>query len=225
MADRYTKKSCPRCGEALYADMDVCYGCLYDFGRKDNGPSELAGALEEPEGLVPQDPRLVSPPVPPSQPPSPVPPSPAPAPEPAPAPVSARGPSRPVAPGAFLPEPAGGERPASAEDGELTQVLEDRGGAIPCCRVWVRSAGADVLVPVCEEGLDVGRGSGNQVVIHDRSVSRRHLRLVPAPDGIEAADLGATNPARFRGTAITGPVLVPFGESVQVGEVTLLVCP
>lgn len=164
---------------------------------------------------MPQDPRLVSPPGPPSRP---APPSPAPAPEPAPAPVSARGPSRPVAPGAFLPEPAGGERPASAEDGELTQVLEDRGGAIPCCWVWVRSAGADVLVPVREEGLDVGRGSGNQVAIHDRSVSRRHLRLVPAPGGVEAADLGATNPARFRGTAVTGPVLVPFGSPFRWGR-------
>ena len=34
---------CPRCGAVLYADMSVCYGCLYDFTRAsgDNGPSEL----------------------------------------------------------------------------------------------------------------------------------------------------------------------------------------
>lgn len=26
-------KRCPRCGEILFADMSVCYGCLYDFNR------------------------------------------------------------------------------------------------------------------------------------------------------------------------------------------------
>ena len=28
-------KVCPRCGEKLFQDMGVCYGCLYDFrGRE-----------------------------------------------------------------------------------------------------------------------------------------------------------------------------------------------
>ena len=26
-------KTCPRCGAELYADMNVCYDCLYDFSR------------------------------------------------------------------------------------------------------------------------------------------------------------------------------------------------
>ena len=30
---RYGVKRCPRCGAELYADMSVCYGCLYDFAR------------------------------------------------------------------------------------------------------------------------------------------------------------------------------------------------
>ena len=30
---RYETKACPRCGAVLYADMNVCYGCLYDFSR------------------------------------------------------------------------------------------------------------------------------------------------------------------------------------------------
>lgn len=57
----YGEKRCPRCGEVLFDDMDVCYGCLYDFGRdreKDlvavGMPGELAlleGGLEEPEGV------------------------------------------------------------------------------------------------------------------------------------------------------------------------------
>lgn len=31
-------KVCPRCGETLFADMGVCYGCLYDFTRKSPRP-------------------------------------------------------------------------------------------------------------------------------------------------------------------------------------------
>lgn len=57
----YGEKRCPRCGEVLFDDMDVCYGCLYDFGRNREEdlaragiPEEFAlleGGLEEPEGF------------------------------------------------------------------------------------------------------------------------------------------------------------------------------
>lgn len=33
-------KRCPRCGELLFSDMSVCYGCLYDFERKPYRPPE-----------------------------------------------------------------------------------------------------------------------------------------------------------------------------------------
>lgn len=32
-AGKAKTKICPNCGEELFADMDVCYGCLYDFSR------------------------------------------------------------------------------------------------------------------------------------------------------------------------------------------------
>ena len=57
----YGEKRCARCGEVLFDDMDVCYGCLYDFGRNREEdlaragiPEEFAlleGGLEEPEGF------------------------------------------------------------------------------------------------------------------------------------------------------------------------------
>lgn len=40
--DVYETKVCPRCGAELYADMHVCYGCLYDFSRD---AAREAGAL------------------------------------------------------------------------------------------------------------------------------------------------------------------------------------
>jgi hypothetical protein len=36
-------KTCPRCGEELFRDMDICYGCLYDFTRRSDLPSPAAG--------------------------------------------------------------------------------------------------------------------------------------------------------------------------------------
>lgn len=35
-------KRCPRCGAELYADMGVCYGCLYDFSRGGGGAGSAA---------------------------------------------------------------------------------------------------------------------------------------------------------------------------------------
>ena len=37
----YPTKACPRCGSELYADMMVCYGCLYDFTRERDASAEL----------------------------------------------------------------------------------------------------------------------------------------------------------------------------------------
>lgn len=247
MSEEYAKKRCPRCGETLYADMQVCYGCLYDFTRSDNGPSELACELDEPDGMREHDRSEADA---------------APAPRlsddlggmPAPTLVAERdgggkdagagrrgeaprelepedpraraaGPRACGAGARPRPEPA---RPLPAraaglgasEDVEVTTVLGG-GAATGLGRVRVSGAGLDVLVPMGAGGLAVGRGSANQVVIHDKAVSRRHLRLMPAPGGARALDLGATNPAIFCGAPIRGEVFVAWGESVQVGEVSL----
>ena len=221
----YAKKGCPRCGQLLYADMEVCYGCLYDFRRKDNGPSEVALALDEPDSLGADSP------------------GPRPAAEKRVADgrfgAGAGGGPLLAAPAAPVPadldegpedraravSPCPGGSPQALPDDEMTTVLGDAREERPAHAVWVRTPVADVLVPLGEEGLNVGRGSGNQVVIHAKSVSRRHLRLIPAEEGVEAIDLGATNPARYRGACLTGPVVVPWGDSVQVGEASLVMQP
>ena len=211
MGSDYAKKTCPRCGEELFADMQVCYGCLYDFTRSDNGPSEIADALDEPEGLGGTDPA---------------------------APLVRH--AMPRSPGrceGTKESPAGTAQPKSPEDvpgpgrghatavtcpdDELTCVLTEASSRGRPHGVWVRTESADVFVPMGEAGLAVGRGSGNQVILHDRSVSRRHLRLSLAPGGVEAIDLGSTNPARFKGRPVESSVLVPWGEELQLGETVL----
>ena len=47
MPEGYGEKRCPRCGEVLFDDMDVCYGCLYDFGRNREEDLARAGIPEE----------------------------------------------------------------------------------------------------------------------------------------------------------------------------------
>lgn len=214
MRSDYAKKTCPRCGEELFADMQVCYGCLYDFTRGDNGPSEIAEALDEPEGLGDADPAA-----------------------PLVRHVTSRPPGRreqakvPLAGTSQLKSPEDAPGPtrghaavATCPDDELTCVLADSSSKGRPHGVWVRTESVDVFVPMGEGGLAVGRGSGNQVILHDRSVSRRHLRLSLAPGGVEAIDLGSTNPARFKGCPVESSVLVPWGEELQLGEAVLAMC-
>jgi hypothetical protein len=52
-------KTCPCCGMELFSDMDVCYGCMYDFTREPAGepaPDPLAMDLDEPDIPRPPDP-------------------------------------------------------------------------------------------------------------------------------------------------------------------------
>ncbi|WP_455136028.1 FHA domain-containing protein [Thermophilibacter sp.] len=147
----YRTRTCPRCGSELYADMDVCYGCLYDFGREAARP-----------GL------------------------------PASVPVMGPGETMPLAAGV----PAEG-------------LTEEVG-------MLVRTASVDVWVAVPEEGLVVGRAPECDVVLHSLAVSRAHLRVTPTSDGMEARDLGSTNPARYRGREVRDCVIVAYGDSIDV---------
>ena len=47
-------KVCPRCGAELYADMNVCYDCLYDFSRDSSrrSLSTLPTITESPRDVV-----------------------------------------------------------------------------------------------------------------------------------------------------------------------------
>lgn len=61
-AKRLATKTCPRCGQVLFADMDVCYGCLYDFRRHTERAVETDAVLPKleeellPDDLIPDEP-------------------------------------------------------------------------------------------------------------------------------------------------------------------------
>ncbi len=195
----YATKVCPRCGEELFADMRVCYGCLYEFPSARDVPApagpaapkteESASVAEEPAlpGLVEDEPFLWDAGLPPAE--------------------------------------SGWEDDTLDLSGVGNKAIATAASSPdtqpPCREVlcWVRTPSMEVRLPIPNEGLVIGRDQTCDVVLRSRAVSRSHVRILPARDGEEGMrviDLGATNPAMFSGREVRGEVLVPLGWTVSI---------
>jgi hypothetical protein len=194
----YATKVCPRCGEELFADMRVCYGCLYEFppARDVTAPAsstvpkteESASAAEEPAlpGLVEDEPFLWDAGLPPAE--------------------------SGWEDDTLDLSGVGNKAIATAASSPDTQPSSRE---VLC---WVRTPSMEVRLPIPNEGLVIGRDQTCDVVLRSRAVSRSHVRILPAQDGEEGMrviDLGATNPAMFSGREVRGEVLVPLGWTVS----------
>ena len=195
----YATKVCPRCGEELFADMRVCYGCLYEFppARDVTAPAssavpkteESASAAEEPAlpGLVEDEPFLWDVGLPPAE--------------------------SGWEDDTLDLSGVGNKAIATAASSPDTQPSSRE---VLC---WVRTPSMEVRLPIPNEGLVIGRDQTCDVVLRSRAVSRSHVRILPAQDGEEGMrviDLGATNPAMFSGREVRGEVLVPLGWTVSI---------
>jgi two-component system, NtrC family, response regulator AtoC len=71
----------------------------------------------------------------------------------------------------------------------------------------------------------IGRGAGDaDIVVDDRSLSRRHAVLELHDDGsLTVEDLGSTNGTRVRGARCEGPTPIVPGEVFSLGRLTLAV--
>lgn len=195
----YATKVCPRCGEELFADMRVCYGCLYEFPSARDVPApagpaapkteESASVAEEPAlpGLVEDEPFLWDAGLPPAE--------------------------------------SGWEDDTLDLSGVGNKAIATAASSPdtqpPCREVlcWVRTPSMEVRLPIPNEGLVIGRDQTSDIVLRSRAVSRSHVRILPARDGEEGMrviDLGATNPAMFSGREVRGEVLVPLGWTVSI---------
>ena len=227
-------KVCPCCGQRLFADMDVCYGCLYDFRRRSGGGGSGGVALGQPpravarpEGAFPSEW------------------------------AAAMGTSReepagwsagaggfPAGPSDGLDVEGRGDSPDNPLEGPwdaapeepwdagLPPAPHDEDGWRPCepsCAaapptgrpptrfgLRVETGDATVVVPLGEDGLVVGRGESCDVVLHSPSVSRRHVRVVPADAGAVVQDLGSTNPVRLGGRLVTDVARLLPGEGFEL---------
>lgn len=243
-------KTCPRCGQILFADMDVCYGCLYDFSRHSRAekPAGTTGAampaLEEellpgdllPEELLPDEPasggptsyettsyETVS--------------DESASYEQTPHEMSSDG----LLPGRLVEFARQKTAPAEACPTEstsdtmplsqvklamyaLSQSADTGTAAAPAQPVslWIRTGDIDVTVPIPKRGLSIGREPSCNVVLHSQAVSRRHLLVTPDPKGACFHDLGSTNRALYQGRTIDGSTLIPFDAPVILCGVYLV---
>ena len=195
----YAIKVCPRCGEELFADMHVCYGCLYECPPagdaasaaspstpRDDGPTSDTEALALP-GLVEDEPFLWDAGLPPAE-------------------------------SGWEDDTLdlSGVGRAAIASPTPSQEAHSSSREVLC---WVRTPSMEVRLPIPNEGLVIGRDQTCDVVLRSRAVSRSHVRILPAQDGEEGMrviDLGATNPAMFSGREVRGEVLVPLGWTVSI---------
>jgi len=93
------------------------------------------------------------------------------------------------------------------------------------------AAGAPSYWVICE-GREIALNPGANVVGRDAdaavrldrpTVSRRHARIVVAPDGVWLEDLGSKNGTRLRGSRIDGRARMADADEVQVGSVRFTV--
>ena len=76
-------------------------------------------------------------------------------------------------------------------------------------------------VPLKAAGVLVGRELHCDLVLEDDSVSRRHLRVVPSPGGLQATltDLDSANGTWLEGRRISAPTEVAVGAIFEAGDV------
>lgn len=80
-------------------------------------------------------------------------------------------------------------------------------------------AGRHCAVPV--EGVTIGRGSDNALVVPDPKMSRRHARIAAGPEGITLEDLGSRHGTLVNGRQVTLPVTLADGDRMTAGYTAL----
>ena len=211
-------KRCPRCGELLFDDMDVCYGCLYDFTREpfrlpegmlDLGldePSDVFGSAAAPAVATKPAARL------------PVEPCPEPAPvmlrEPAPAAPS------PAATPVREPAPALLHDPVPAPQHEPSSSVFPK--ASPCGRrLSLKTHELDLGFPLPDKGLALGRAEDNDIVLHESGFAEHHLVLVPRTDDVLAVGLVAGAFTCAQGSVSHDCACLREGDAISLGGVRL----
>jgi len=71
--------------------------------------------------------------------------------------------------------------------------------------------------PLPEGAFEIGREEGNQLVLGDRQVSRRHARITRGAGGFQVADLGSTHGIYVNGQRATERALGD-GDVIQIGN-------
>ena len=68
----------------------------------------------------------------------------------------------------------------------------------------------------------IGRAPGNDVLLTESSISRRHARITVRPEGVWIEDLGSTAGTLVNGQRVTASTWLRSGDVVQLGGVVTL---
>src|SRR5262245_48782533 len=71
--------------------------------------------------------------------------------------------------------------------------------------------------------LSIGRADGNDIVLRDRNVSRRHARLVVRDNKYLLVDIVSTNGTFLNGRRLSSPVVVGSSDRVDIGSYRLVI--
>jgi pSer/pThr/pTyr-binding forkhead associated (FHA) protein len=74
------------------------------------------------------------------------------------------------------------------------------------------------IFPLEGEIITIGRETGNNIIINDAEVSRKHTQFVVQDDKVVVTDLGSTNGTFVDGQRLTGPHTLQPGQIVSLGE-------
>lgn len=77
-------------------------------------------------------------------------------------------------------------------------------------------------VPLLTEQLTAGRSSGNDLILADPEVSRRHIRILRRADGFAVEDTGSTNGTFVNGQRISHLTLLQDGDTIDLGDTVRL---
>ncbi|MFW5748069.1 MAG: FHA domain-containing protein [Chloroflexota bacterium] len=74
------------------------------------------------------------------------------------------------------------------------------------------------IFPLKADTIDIGRGSKNDIIIHDNEVSREHARLVRVAGGFELHDLSSSNGTYVNGQSVDGVWVLQVQSIVELGD-------
>jgi len=77
-------------------------------------------------------------------------------------------------------------------------------------------------IPLQDDQLTIGRSAGNDFVLADPEVSRRHIRLVRHDNGFAIEDIGSTNGTFVNGQRISHLTLLQDGDAIDLGDTVRL---
>jgi len=94
-------------------------------------------------------------------------------------------------------------------------------GQIPKIRVLTEESSEELLYPLDEGRISIGRSSENAIALQDSLVSRHHAELEFDGSEVTLKDLGGKNPIRVNGEAVQDYRLI-HGDRITIGNTELL---